>query len=242
MTEHSTEAIAHAEGHGDASYVKVWAILLALLVVSVIGPLAEVPILTLVTAFGVAGVKAYLVVRHFMHLTVEPKYVGYVLATCVAFMVLLFAGTAPDVMRHEGQNWANHAAQDEVRRASAGLPGAPGPAEPVAPEVAFQRTCAPCHGTAGGGDGAAAASLDPKPADFTAAAFWETRDVAHVAKVIREGGVAVGRSPIMPAFGAQFDAEAADALADYIRASFGTPSETEPVDEDTTPTDEAEAP
>ena len=31
----------------------------------------------------------------------------------------------------------------------------------------FTTTCAPCHGMEGKGDGAAAAALDPKPADFT---------------------------------------------------------------------------
>lgn len=222
MTEHSTGAAAHAEDHGDASYVKVWAILLVLLVVSVVGPMAEIPLLTLVTAFGVAGVKATLVIRRFMHLDLEPKYVGYALATCLAFAFLFYAGTAPDVQNHDGQNWSNLAAHEEVRRATAAsLPGLPAPTEPVAPEVAFKQTCAPCHGASGGGDGPAAAALDPKPANFAAAAFWETRDEAHVAKVVREGGASVGRSPTMPAFGAQFDEEGAAALAAYIREAFG---------------------
>ncbi len=215
MTE-TTAAKGHDGAHGDASYVKIWAILLALLVVSVVGPMAEIPALTLITAFGVAGVKAYLVIRHFMHLTVEPKYVGYALATCVAFMVLFFAGTAPDVMRHEGTRWTNLAAQDEVRRATA--PASVAPVGPLAPDVAFARTCAPCHGTGGAGDGPEAASLDPTPANFTDAAFWETRDEAHVAKVLREGGPSVGRSALMPSFGAQFDDAAAADLARYVRS------------------------
>lgn len=220
MTQ-STKAAAHEEGHGDSHYVKIWAILLVLLIVSVLGPMAEIPILTLVTAFGVAGIKAYLVVRNFMHLGVEPKYIGYLLATGVAFMVLLFAGTAPDVMRHEGQRWANLAAQAEVERALGATAPSAGPAEPVAPDVAFRQTCAPCHGEGGAGDGAAAASLDPKPANFTDAVFWETRDVAHVARVLREGGAAVGRSALMPGFSAQFDEDAAVELAEYIQATFG---------------------
>jgi caa(3)-type oxidase subunit IV len=222
MTEHSTAAIAHEEGHHDSSYVKIWAILLALLIVSVVGPMAEIPILTLVTAFGVAGVKAYLVIKHFMHLNVEPKFVAYALTTCLAFMLLLFAGTGPDVMRHDGQNWSNLAAHAEVERAlAASHPGTPSPSEPVAPEVAFQRTCAPCHGPSGGGDGPAAASLNPRPADFSTAEFWEARELTHVAKVIREGGPSVGRSAIMPGFGGQFDDEAATALATYLRTAFG---------------------
>ena len=218
----SNDQAAHAEAHGDASYVKIWAILLVLLVVSVAGPELEIPVLTLITAFGVAIVKAYLVARHFMHLNVEPKFVGYALGTCLGFVLLFYAGTAPDVMRHDGQNWVNQAAQEEVRRGSAAaLPGLPGPAEPLAPEVAYKQTCAPCHGGAGAGDGAAAAALDPKPANFALAEFWETRDTVHVAKVIREGGASVGKSATMPAFGAQFDEEAAAALAEFIRRDFG---------------------
>lgn len=110
----------HAEhsGHGQSHYVKIWGILVALLVVSVLGPTLEITIVTLITAFGIALVKAYLVAKHFMHLDIEPRYVVYVLLTCVAFMVLLFAGTAPDVMEHRGQRWENVAAQEEVKRAT----------------------------------------------------------------------------------------------------------------------------
>jgi hypothetical protein len=32
-------------------------------------------------------------------------------------MLLFFAGTAPDVMRHKGQNWENVAAEAEIERA-----------------------------------------------------------------------------------------------------------------------------
>ena len=97
--------------------MKVWAVLVVLLVVSVAGPFLEIGIVTLITAFGIALVKAYLVAKYFMHLDVEKRYVPYLLLTCLAFMVLLFAGTAPDVMEHRGRNWENTAAQEEVERA-----------------------------------------------------------------------------------------------------------------------------
>jgi caa(3)-type oxidase subunit IV len=97
-------------------YVKIWVILVVLLVVSVIGPMFEIQVLTLITAFGIALVKAYLVAKEFMHIPLDSKYVTYLLVTALAFMLLLFAGTAPDVMNHEGQNWTNDAAKAEVQR------------------------------------------------------------------------------------------------------------------------------
>ena len=107
----------HATPHGDMHYVQIWAVLVALLVVSVVGPMLGHPVLTLVTAFGIATVKAYLVAKHFMHLGTERRYIVYMLATMVAFRVLFFFGVAPDVMAHKGHNWKNEAAEQEVKRA-----------------------------------------------------------------------------------------------------------------------------
>ena len=100
------EAAAHHDEHHDhPNYVKIWAILLALLIVSVVGPMFGIRAVTLLTAFGIAVVKAYLVAKNFMHINVEPKYVAYLMATMLVFMLLFFAGAAPDVMKFEGSNW-----------------------------------------------------------------------------------------------------------------------------------------
>lgn len=250
MAQHTTHDAADvSQGHDDLWYVKIWAVLLGLLVVSVIGPMADIPLLTLITAFGIAGVKGYLVAKHFMHINLEPRYVGYVLVTCIALMVLFFGGTAPDVLRHDGHQWTNLAAQAEVQRALASeghgsahavataAPAAPAasaapaaPAEPLAPDAAFAAVCASCHGAEGDGSGPAAQALNPKPANFRAAEFWQSRDVSHIAKVIREGGAAVGRSPLMPAFGSQFDEQAARSLADYLSTRFRPQQAAEPAE------------
>jgi caa(3)-type oxidase subunit IV len=100
------EHAEHAEHTHHTNYVVIWAILLGLLVVSVLGPMVGIKIVTLLTAFGVAIVKAYLVARHFMHINIAAKYVTYLVVTALVFMFLLFAGTAPDVMKPEGRNWA----------------------------------------------------------------------------------------------------------------------------------------
>ena len=100
----------HAE-HSDAQYIKIWAILVGLLVVSVIGPMFGIKAVTLFTAFGIAIVKAFLVVKHFMHLPEEPKFVSYMVATVLVLMFLFYAGTSPDVMQEEGSNWVKPAWQ-----------------------------------------------------------------------------------------------------------------------------------
>ena len=52
--------------HDHPNYIKIWYWLLGLLALSVIGPMFEIPIITVITAFGIAIVKAYLVAANFM--------------------------------------------------------------------------------------------------------------------------------------------------------------------------------
>jgi caa(3)-type oxidase subunit IV len=100
------DAPDHGHGHGPhRNYVKIWAILLVLLSVSVVGPMMGIPLLTLITAFGIALVKAYIVAKNFMHLDIEKPIVHWALAIALIFMVLLFAGVSPDVMKDHGQRW-----------------------------------------------------------------------------------------------------------------------------------------
>ena len=109
----SDQAVAHGHTH-HPNYIRVWTILTCLLVVSVTGPLLGVRVVTLIAAFGVALVKAYLVAKNFMHVNVEKRWVPYLLIMCLLFIAILFAGVAPDVMKHSGLNWnknpANQAA------------------------------------------------------------------------------------------------------------------------------------
>ena len=91
--------------HPTSHYVKIWAILLVLLAVSVTGPLLEIKWVTLLTAFGIAGVKAYMVAVKFMHIDQTPRFITYLVSTTLVFMLLFFAGTAPDVMKSSGTNW-----------------------------------------------------------------------------------------------------------------------------------------
>jgi caa(3)-type oxidase subunit IV len=97
---------AHLEApHHETSYVAIWGILCALLVVSVLGPLVGIRLLTLITAFGIAIVKAYMVCRYFMHLNIEKKWVAYILGFMLALMLVFFGGVAPDVLERDGLRW-----------------------------------------------------------------------------------------------------------------------------------------
>jgi caa(3)-type oxidase subunit IV len=109
MTAH---APAHAEGHhGHAprNYVKIWGILVVLLVVSVFGPMIGIRWITLIAAFGVALVKAYMVAKNFMHLDIEKPIVHWILLVALALMVLLYGALAPDIQKGTGMGWKKDA-------------------------------------------------------------------------------------------------------------------------------------
>jgi len=112
----------HAE-HDDSHYIKIWGYLLVLLAISFVGPMFEIQWLTLLTAFGIAVVKAYLVVVNFMHINMTPRFVIYTIATTLVFMFLFFAGAAPDVMADRGTNWIKPAWIEAERAYAAGEVG-----------------------------------------------------------------------------------------------------------------------
>src|SRR5271169_2183854 len=101
----TTESEAHVH---HPNYVKIWAILVLLLFVSVLGSMSHVREVVLIAAFGVAIVKAYLVAKNFMHVNVEKRWVTYLLIMCLLFIAILFAGVAPDVMKHGGLHWTKN--------------------------------------------------------------------------------------------------------------------------------------
>ena len=140
MSSHAdnhTDAAAHGhEGH-HTNYVKIWAILVGMLVVSVAGPELGIRWVTLFTAFGIAVIKAYMVARYFMHLDIERPFVVKLLVVCLGLMFLFFFATAPDIMKHWGMNWMNESAKNA---------NIPEPIHHVAAPAAGE--AAPAHGEA----------------------------------------------------------------------------------------------
>ena len=96
--------------HSPAHYVKIWAILLVLFVISVSGPMLGIRVVTLLTAFGIAIVKAYIVAAEFMHLKVEKRLATLIMLSMLVLMAIFFFGVAPDVMKASGQRWIKKAA------------------------------------------------------------------------------------------------------------------------------------
>ena len=125
----------HSEDRGGLlgnHYVRIYLLLLVLLAVSIVGPVIgggldkhveifgrQVSLgitLTLVTAFGIAIWKASLVIRHFMHLSIERPIAKIFLAASVLLLALFWGGVAPDVQLHDGRMWENLAAKEAVDR------------------------------------------------------------------------------------------------------------------------------
>lgn len=81
----------------------------------------------------------------------------------------------------------------------------------------YKTYCVTCHGDAGKGDGVAGAALDPKAADFTAPGFFDSRDDTLLTKVVKEGGPAIGKSPLMAAWGAVLSDAQVTAVVAHIK-------------------------
>lgn len=237
MSEHTEHKGEHHAAH-HVNYKKIYFILLGLLVVSILGPEAGIVWVTLVTAFGVALIKANMVVQNFMHLRWEKRIMKWMLTTSLVLMFLLFAGVSPDVMKHTGSGWVNDAALAATERGieaphheeegaageHAQEPAGGEGAAAAAPEQqafdakgAYATVCSTCHGPAGAGDGPGAAALNPKPANFAEASFWQDKTDEELVKAIREGGASVGKSALMPAWGGLYDEAKAKAILEYIK-------------------------
>jgi mono/diheme cytochrome c family protein len=103
-------------------------------------------------------------------------------------------------------------------------PSTPTPApsgDPVAKaKQIFRDRCVPCHGATGQGDGAASASLNPKPRKYADKEWQASVTDEYIEKIIKFGGAAVGKSPAMPNNPDLSDPAVISALKDIVRA-FG---------------------
>ena len=86
-------------------------------------------------------------------------------------------------------------------------------------QVVYAQFCGSCHGEGGVGDGAAAAAINPKPANFTDVKHAAQVSDEYIYKMIKEGGAANGKSPFMVAWGPVLgdDAKVRDVAA-YVRS------------------------
>jgi mono/diheme cytochrome c family protein len=95
--------------------------------------------------------------------------------------------------------------------------------DPKAGKVKYDANCVGCHGATGKGDGAAAAALNPKPQDHTNGKVMNTLTDKYLFDIIKDGGAAVKKAPIMPASNKKLtDQEIWDIVA-YIRSLANPP-------------------
>ena len=80
----------------------------------------------------------------------------------------------------------------------------------------YQTRCSPCHGPDGKAATPTAQALNPKPRDHTDGAYMNQLSNEHLAKVTKNGGPAVGKSPIMPAHTDLNDQQIEDVIA-FVR-------------------------
>jgi mono/diheme cytochrome c family protein len=85
-------------------------------------------------------------------------------------------------------------------------------ADPEAGERVYKQNCINCHGVAGQGNGAAAAMLDPKPADLTLAKTQAKPD-AELLETIKFGRPGTA----MPGWTSEIDEREMRDLVAYIR-------------------------
>ena len=78
--------------------------------------------------------------------------------------------------------------------------------------------CAACHGPRGDGDGPLAALLDPQPAHHSDAASMSAFSDEQLFRVIKDGGLAVGKSPQMGAWGETLSDQNIRDLVAYVRS------------------------
>jgi len=83
--------------------------------------------------------------------------------------------------------------------------------------------CSSCHGDDGKGDGPATQSLPVKPANHTAGAVMNQLTDKFLMEIISKGGSAVGKSPMMPAWGGQFKENQLRDIVAYVRSIADPP-------------------
>lgn len=95
---------------------------------------------------------------------------------------------------------------------------ASGSAQVADTKQVFDFYCAQCHGTAGDGKGVnVTKDFATDPRNFTSKEDMEKRSDDEIRTVIKDGGPAISKSPLMPPWGNTLSAKEVDDLLGYIR-------------------------
>ena len=83
---------------------------------------------------------------------------------------------------------------------------------------AYTKECVKCHGDQGKGDGATLVKVKGKAMDWSNKAGMSKVSDDDLTKIITEGGGAVGKSKLMPAYGKKLDEKAVKEMISFIRS------------------------
>jgi len=95
--------------------------------------------------------------------------------------------------------------------------GLPSTAQAGAPESLYARSCAPCHGVRGGGDGYNAPFLPVRPTAHADKTYMSRRSDDALFDAMYAGGYVMNRSNRMPPFGQTLTREQIWSLVRYLR-------------------------
>ena len=87
----------------------------------------------------------------------------------------------------------------------------------------YQIYCASCHGEAGEGDGPVAQALNPKPARHNDGAYMNPLTDDYLFKVIKFGGLSVGKSSMMAPLGGSLSDQQIRNVIAFIRSLADPP-------------------
>ncbi len=89
----------------------------------------------------------------------------------------------------------------------------------------FAKHCAVCHGAGGHGDGMLAPHLRTPPRDLTDRERMDQRSDRQILLTVRDGGAAVGLSPVMTAFADRLSPAEIEDVATFVRSLSRPPAE-----------------
>lgn len=113
-------------------------------------------------------------------------------------LISLFAVGCGEKKTESTESGSSSSSTSSVSEKKADIDVAMGPENVAKGKEVYLKTCAPCHGEGGKGDGPASAALNPKPRDHTNGAYMDTLSNQHLYTVIKQGGASFG-FPTMPA-------------------------------------------
>lgn len=83
-------------------------------------------------------------------------------------------------------------------------------------ETHFKTLCVACHGEKGDGKGPAGAALTPRPTNFTDPANAERLTDEWIYKMVKNGGAANGKSPLMVSWAGALDEQGLRDVSAYV--------------------------